>query len=167
MRNKNLILSLLIFLPLLVGVIASVIAQSIWDSVPILLFKIVVGLVAFLAGLSLTLFLLVFRLGVALSEKRSGKVIEETLRESEQGRQRFLRRLDHEIKNPLTGLRAALVNLQESGNSAERQRASDNASRAVERLTRLLTDLRKLSDLEERPIRSEERRVGKESKFNM
>ncbi|HZJ24512.1 MAG TPA: HAMP domain-containing sensor histidine kinase [Anaerolineales bacterium] len=152
MRNKNLILSLLIFLPLLVGVIASVIAQSIWDSVPILLFKIDVGLVAFLAGLSLTLFLLVFRLGVALSEKRSGKVIEETLRESEQGRQRFLRRLDHEIKNPLTGLRAALVNLQESGNSAERQRASDNASRAVERLTRLLTDLRKLSDLEERPI---------------
>jgi len=152
MRNKNLILSLLIFLPLLVGVIASVIAQSIWDSVPILLFKIDVGLVAFLSGLSLTLFLLVFRLGVALSEKRSGKVIEETLRESEQGRQRFLRRLDHEIKNPLTGLRAALVNLQESGNSAERQRASDNASRAVERLTRLLTDLRKLSDLEERPI---------------
>jgi len=152
MRNKNLILSLLIFLPLLVGVIASVIAQSIWDSVPILLFKIDVGLVAFLAGLSLTLFLLVFRLGVALSEKRSGKVIEETLRESEQGRQRFLRRLDHEIKNPLTGLRAALVNLQESGNSAERQRASDNAGRAVERLTRLLTDLRKLSDLEERPI---------------
>ena len=152
MRNKNLILSLLIFLPLLVGVIASVIAQSIWDSVPILLFKIDVGLVAFLAGLSLTLFLLVFRLGVALSEKRSGKVIEETLRESEQGRQRFLRRLDHEIKNPLTGLRAALVNLQESGNSAERQRASENAGRAVERLTRLLTDLRKLSDLEERPI---------------
>ena len=152
MRNKNLILSLLIFLPLLVGVMASVISQSIWDSVPILLFKIDVGLVALLAGLSLTLFLLVFRLGVVLSEKRSGKMIEETLRESEQGRQRFLRRLDHEIKNPLTGLRAALVNLQESGNSAERQRASENAGRAVERLTRLLTDLRKLSDLEERPI---------------
>ena len=152
MRNKNLILSLLIFLPLLVGVMASAIAQSIWDNVPILLFKIDVGLLAFLAGLSLTLFLLAFRLGAALNEKRSSKVIEETLRESEQGRQRFLRRLDHEIKNPLTGLRAALVNLQESGNSAERQRASENAGRAVERLTRLLTDLRKLSDLEERPI---------------
>ena len=152
MRNKNLILSLLIFLPLLVGGLASAIAQSIWDNVPILLFKIDVGLLAFLAGLSLTLFLLAFRLGAALNEKRSSKVIEETLRESEQGRQRFLHRLDHEIKNPLTGLRAALVNLQESGNSTERQRASENAGRAVERLTRLLTDLRKLSDLEERPI---------------
>jgi len=152
MRNKNLIILLLIFLPLIFGVLAAFVSQSIWDSVPILLFKIDVGLLAFLAGLSITLFLLAFRLGAVLNEKRSSKLIEDSLRESEQGRQRFLRRLDHEIKNPLTGLRAALVNLQESGDSAERQRASENANRAVERLTRLLTDLRKLSDLEERPI---------------
>ena len=152
MRNKNLIVLLLIFLPLIVGALASFVAQSIWNPVPILVFKIDVGLVAFLAGLSITLFMLAFRLGAAWSEKRSSKLIEESLREAEQGRQGFLRRLDHEIKNPLTGLRAALVNLQESGNSAERQRASENAGRAVERLTRLLTDLRKLSDLEERPI---------------
>ena len=152
MRNKNLTILLLISLPLIFGVLTSFAAQSLWDPVPILLFKIDVGLVAFLAGLSITLFLLAFRFGAVRNEKRSRKLIEESLRETEQGRQRFLRRLDHEIKNPLTGLRAALVNLQESGNSAERQRASDNAGRAVERLTRLLTDLRKLSDLEERPI---------------
>ena len=152
MRIKNLVILLLILLPLIFGVLASFVAQLIWDPVPILLFKIDVGIVAFLAGLSVTLFLLAFRLGAAGNEKRSRKLIEESLRESEQGRQRFLRRLDHEIKNPLTGLRAALVNLQESGNSAERQRASENAGHAVERLTRLLTDLRKLSDLEERPI---------------
>lgn len=143
---------LLILLPLIFGVLASFVAQAIWNPVPILLFKIDVGILAFLAGMIITLFLLAFRLGAAGNEKRASKLIEESLRESEQGRQRFLRRLDHEIKNPLTGLRAALVNLQESGDSAERQRASENASRAVERLTRLLTDLRKLSDLEERPI---------------
>ena len=152
MRIKSLVILLLVFLPLIFGVLASFVAQASWDTVPILVFKIDVGLLAFLSGLSITLFLLAFRLGAAWNEKRSSKLIEESLRESEQGRQRFLRRLDHEIKNPLTGLRAALVNLQESGNSAERQRASENANRAVERLTRLLTDLRKLSDLEERPI---------------
>ncbi|HVF26235.1 MAG TPA: HAMP domain-containing sensor histidine kinase [Anaerolineales bacterium] len=146
------IILFLISLPLVFGVLTSFVAQFIWDTVPILLFKIDVGLVAFLAGLSITLFLLAFRLGALLNEKRSSRLIEESLRDAEQGRQRFLRRLDHEIKNPLTGLRAALVNLQESGNSAERQRASEHASRAVERLTRLLTDLRKLSDLEVRPI---------------
>lgn len=152
MRNKRLIILLLIFFPLVVGVLASFIAQSIWNPVPILLFKIDVGMVAFIAGTFITLFLLTFWLGAAGSEKRANKLIEESLHESEQGRQRFLRRLDHEIKNPLTGLRAALVNLQESGDSLERQRASEHASRAVERLTRLLTDLRKLSDLEERSI---------------
>jgi two-component system OmpR family sensor kinase len=56
------------------------------------------------------------------------------------------------MKNPLTGLRAALVNLQETGGADERQQASENASRAMQRLTRLLNDLRKLSELEERSI---------------
>ncbi len=152
MRNKSWITYLLIFLPFIVGALASFAAQWMWNPVPILLFKIDVGMVAFVTGIVITLFLIAFRSGGTVNEKRAGRLIEESLRESEQGRQRFLRRLDHEIKNPLTGLRAALVNLQESGESEERQRASENASRAVERLTRLLTDLRKLSDLEERPI---------------
>jgi two-component system OmpR family sensor kinase len=74
------------------------------------------------------------------------------LQDTSQKRRNFLRRLDHEIKNPLTGLRAALVNLEEAKESDERARAVTNAGRALERLTRLLTDLRKLSDLEERTI---------------
>ena len=152
MRNKRSIILLLVFIPLIVGVLASFAAQSIWDFVPVLQLRIDVGMVAFVAGLFITLFLLAIWLGAAGNERRANQRIEESLRESEQGRQRFLRRLDHEIKNPLTGLRAALVNLQESGDSTERQRASENASRAVERLTRLLTDLRKLSDLDERAI---------------
>jgi two-component system OmpR family sensor kinase len=152
MRNKRLIILLLVFLPLIVGVLASFAAQSIWDFVPVLQLRIDVGMVAFVAGLFITLFLLAIWFGASGNERRANQRIEESLRESEQGRQRFLRRLDHEIKNPLTGLRAALVNLQESRDSAERQRASENAGRAVERLTRLLTDLRKLSDLDERAI---------------
>ena len=74
------------------------------------------------------------------------------LQEAGDKRRNFLRRLDHEIKNPLTGLRAALVNLTEEKTEEERDRAVGNANRAAERLTRLLTDLRKLSDLEERAI---------------
>ena len=117
-----------------------------------MVFKIDAGMVAFVAGVVLTLFFGAAYLNGWLKEQRARKTIEQTLQESEEGRQRFIRRLDHEIKNPLTGLRAALVNLQESGNSAERQQAAENANRAVERLTRLLNDLRKLSDLEERSI---------------
>lgn len=152
MPNRRLLLFLLFLLPLAAGVLASFGVQLIFNSVPILLFRIDIGMVAFLAGLFITLVLLAFLLGMINNERRANKLIDDSLRESEQGRQRFLRRLDHEIKNPLTGLRAALVNLQESGDTTERQRASEHAGRAVERLTRLLTDLRKLSDLEERSI---------------
>lgn len=74
------------------------------------------------------------------------------LQDERENRRDFMRRLDHEIKNPLTGLRAALVNLKEEQTEEQRQRAVGNANRAVERLIRLLTDLRKLSDLEERAI---------------
>ena len=150
-KNKWIIL-VLILLPLLLGILASFIAQWLWNPVPILVFKIDVGMVAFLFGVMITLFFGIANLGGWIKERNAQRVIQQSMQESEQGRQRFLRRLDHEIKNPLTGLRAALVNLQETNVSGERQRASENANRAVERLTRLLADLRKLSDLEERSI---------------
>ena len=142
----------LICLPLFFGALASFLAQWIWDPVPLLVFRIDVGMVAFVTGLFITLLLGVAYVSGWLKEQRARETIERSLRESEQGRQRFLRRLDHEIKNPLTGLRAALVNLQETHNLDERQQASESANRSVERLTRLLNDLRKLSDLEERSI---------------
>src|SRR6185436_19588903 len=139
-------------LPLFSGALVSILAQGFFQPVPVLVFKIDVGMVAFVAGLIITLFLLSFYAGGLLVERRSQHMLERSLKEAEFGRRRFLRRLDHEIKNPLTGLRAALVNMQEAQASADRQRAVENAGNAVERLTRLLTDLRKLSDLGERPI---------------
>ena len=42
--------------------------------------------------------------------------------------------------------------MRESEQEEERQRATENAGRAVERMIRLLADLRKLSDLGERPL---------------
>ncbi|HJQ13760.1 MAG TPA: HAMP domain-containing sensor histidine kinase, partial [Anaerolineales bacterium] len=103
-------------------------------------------------GLFITGLLLIYYNRAIRRQEQIQTQVEEAKRDAEQGRRRFLRRLDHEIKNPLTGLRAALVNMQEVNTSADRQRAVENANHAVERLTRLLTDLRKLSDLGERPI---------------
>jgi two-component system OmpR family sensor kinase len=152
MDKKNWIVPVLIFLPLFFGALASFFAPWLWNPVPLMVFKIDLGMVAFVSGVMITLFLGVGYLSGWIKEQQAQKTIQESLQESEQGRQRFIRRLDHEMKNPLTGLRAALVNLQETQSAAERQKAADNAKRAVERLTRLLTDLRKLSDLEERSI---------------
>jgi signal transduction histidine kinase len=155
MPKKSWLLLAFAFLPILLGTLLSLAAPSTWDPVPVLVFKIDVGMVAFLAGLLLTLFLLSFWVGSRRAESRARRVIEDTLNETELGRRRFLRRLDHEMKNPLTGLRAALVNLQEAQSKDERIHAAENAKRAQERLTSLLNDLRKLSDLDERQIERE------------
>ena len=110
------------------------------------------GVFAFLLGFLVMLFLLFLYYWDLRSVRQARTLIMESLREMEQSRRSFLRRLDHEIKNPLTGLRAALVNMQETQSVEERQHAVENAGRAVGRLSRLLADLRKLSDLGERPI---------------
>jgi two-component system, OmpR family, sensor kinase len=109
-------------------------------------------LVGFLFGFFVTLFIV----GIWHWDRRhisqTQTMYADYLQAERDNRRNFMRRLDHEIKNPLTGLRAALVNLKETKTDEERQRAVGNANRAVERLIRLLTDLRKLSELEERTI---------------
>jgi len=143
---------LLVSLPVLLGTLTSVIAQVFFQPVPLVVFKIDIGMVAFAFGLFISLLLTAFALGVKRTKIQARRSIAEAQRNAEDGRRRFLRRLDHEIKNPLTALRTALVNVRESQQEDERQRATENASRSVERLTRLLADLRKLSDLGARPL---------------
>ena len=155
MPKKSWILLAFAFLPFLIGAAVSFAAPDIWSPVPVLVFKIDVGMVAFTAGIVLSLFLLAFWIGSTRTGMKADRLIEETVEDSERGQRRFLRRLDHEMKNPLTGLRAALVNLQEAQSKDERIRAAENARRAHERLTTLLNDLRKLSDLDERSIERE------------
>ncbi|HEX6270908.1 MAG TPA: HAMP domain-containing sensor histidine kinase [Anaerolineales bacterium] len=164
--NKGWVSLLLILLPLVMGAIAFILINAFSQSVPPFMVSSDLGIFGFVIGMTirdLGIFVLILSILIALSlwlfynwhlrrQEQTEMVLEEAKYETEQGRRRFLRRLDHELKNPLTGLRAALVNMQEAQASADRQRAVENASHAVERLTRLLADLRKLSDLGERPV---------------
>jgi two-component system OmpR family sensor kinase len=142
----------LIGLPFLLGALTSVVAQAFFQPVPLVVFKIDIGMVAFVLGVFISLLLTAFTLGMGRKDKQVQRTLDEALRSAEQSRRRFLRRLDHEVKNPLTALRTALVNVRESQSEDERQRATENAGRAVGRMIRLLSDLRKLSDLGERPL---------------
>ncbi|MGB7876145.1 MAG: HAMP domain-containing sensor histidine kinase [Anaerolineales bacterium] len=152
MSKKRWFYLILIGLPFLLGALTSIIAQAFFQPVPLLVFKIDIGMVAFVLGVFISLLLAAFALGMARKEKQLQRSVAEAQHKAEDGRRRFLRRLDHEIKNPLTALRTALVNVRESQLENERQRATENAGRAVERLIRLLADLRKLSDLGVRPL---------------
>lgn len=150
--KKTWLALLLICLPLLLGALASALAQAFWQPVPLLVFKIDIGMVIFVSGVFLTVLLAANALGAWRKERQTRRSLAESQQKAEESRRRFLRRLDHEIKNPLTALRTALVNVRESRSGDEQQRATENAGRAVERLIRLLADLRKLSDLGERPL---------------
>jgi two-component system OmpR family sensor kinase len=67
-------------------------------------------------------------------------------------RLRFLRRLDHELKNPLTAIRAGIANASEAPDEAARQEAFVSVETQALRLSRLAADLRKLAELETRPL---------------
>ena len=64
---------------------------------------------------------------------------------------RFIRRLDHELKNPLTAITLALANLAEAAPDGSTS-SLRNIGRQVDRLSGLANDLRKLADLEARDI---------------
>jgi signal transduction histidine kinase len=144
--------TLIILLPMLLGFLASAVAQAFFKPVPVLLFKVDIGMAIFLAGLFVSMLLGAGCLAAMWKQREAKQWMEQAGRENQESRRQFIRRLDHEIKNPLTGLRTALVNLREARAAEEQERAAENASRAAERLSRLLADLRKLSDLEERPL---------------
>ncbi len=157
---------LLISLPFWVGLLCGILSHSFLEPETPVLVQTDLGLAAFvfggvvrqwsffgfLLGFLITAILVLFYYWDLRSIRQAKGIIADATLDLEQNRRNFLRRLDHEIKNPLTGMRAALVNLQEAQSKDERIRAAENASRAVTRLTRLLSDLRKLSDLGERPI---------------
>jgi two-component system, OmpR family, sensor kinase len=62
----------------------------------------------------------------------------------------FLARLDHEMKNPLTAIRAALA-----AHGTQGSPHLEVADTQVRRLSSLVSDLRKLSDLQSRPLECE------------
>lgn len=154
------------FLPVLVGLLLAIPALILFPVLPGSLATLDLGFAALVLGLTVrSSAVLAFMLGFGITlivllvlhwDRRriaeAQTMYADYVGSVEEKRRHFLRRLDHEIKNPLTGLRAALVNLQEAQSAEERGQAQQNAGRAVERLTRLLTDLRKLADLDERPI---------------
>ena len=61
-------------------------------------------------------------------------------------RARFLRRLDHEIKNPLMGIQTALDNLAETSDPEQRRQIRDAMNEQIDRLARMVSDLRKIGE---------------------
>lgn len=80
------------------------------------------------------------------------KIRIDLIIQSAEDRRRFLRRLDHELKNPLTAILAGLANLSVAQPAPDHAETLASVGAQVGRLRRLVAELRKLSELETRPL---------------
>jgi two-component system OmpR family sensor kinase len=111
------------------------------------------GMAGLLATMALAAFVFIQRRTVAAAEAASAALRDAEATAAED-RRRFLLRLDHELKNPLTAIRAALANVEHEG-AATAGEALSSVSSQANRIIQLLGDLRKLADLETREIEME------------
>jgi two-component system, OmpR family, sensor kinase len=107
------------------------------------------GLLVGVAGLLATVVLAAARLTRQRATMAAETAERDAMVRAANDRLRFLMRLDHELKNPLTAIRAGLANIEQAGAAGP---ALESVSAQASRITRLLGDLRKLADLETREI---------------
>lgn len=145
---------LLFIVPALLGGFIAIIFWLDWLPNPILYLRADFGTLVGLAGLLLT-----FGLGVEwarwyLNEDRQRNLVRKLQTETVNERHEFLRRLDHELKNPVMAMRAGLANLTGTTLALPQREIIDSVEAQTLRLSRLLADLRKLAELEIRPLDS-------------
>ena len=119
---------------------------------PIFYVRVDLGTLAVIAGLSLSVLVAVGLVLWEWAERRGEQRVTGVRAQVAEERRRFLQRLDHELKNPLTAIRAGLANVVNGSNMAAQQEALASVETQVLRLSRLTSDLRKLADLEARPL---------------
>ena len=137
-----------ILLPLGLGTILALLVSLSDLQNPLLYLQADLGSILF--GLGILLSILVAAI-VMIQDQIEKNQINATI-EFAEDRRRFLRRLDHELKNPLTAILAGLANLLVLEDPNERAGTLESVRTQVDRMRKLVADLRKLSELETRPL---------------
>ena len=120
--------------------------------IPIIYFRADAGSLVLITGVFFSFIILI---GLFIREyfhQQEQEVRSDAHIQAADERRRFLRRLDHELKNPLTAIRAGLANLSEAPSVEARQEAFHSVEAQALRLSRLAADLRKLAELETRTV---------------
>lgn len=123
---------------------------------PIVFMRADVGTLLLLIGVVASLACAFGQVMWMVAAHRGERALKGARLEQAEAHRRFIRRLDHEIKNPLTAIRAGLANLPHSGNGP----VVPSVRAQVDRLAHLSADLRKVADLETQPIEREPVNVG-------
>lgn len=147
----------LILTPFVMSLILAIALQSNLLPNPILHFQSLIdlGTLLLIIGALLTSSLIGFRLFRQRAIARDRMMIEKSREDSLQQRRRLLQHLDHELKNPLMALQTELAYLSQEAPVENTSKVLSDMDEQVERIGHLVSDLRKLAQIEEQPIERE------------
>ena len=138
----------LVFIPIVLGLIAALVIFLTDVPKPVIYAQADLWILVFGIGISLSILVALI---IAVLDQIEKTQIDATIQFAED-RRRFLQRLDHELKNPLTAILAGLANLSIAETSNDRSISLTSVQTQVGRLRQLVSELRKLSELETRPL---------------
>jgi two-component system OmpR family sensor kinase len=140
-----------ILAPAILGLIISTLYNQSAYSNPVIVLRMDLSVFIFIFGILLSS---LAGIGLLVNDWVERRHIQ-SLVEAAQERRRFLSRLDHELKNPLTAILAAMANLRSAESDKEREQSIYSVETQMSRMRTLIGDLRKLADLETRAIELE------------
>lgn len=92
-------------------------------------------------------------IGQLVGQKQLRRTLVNARTAQAEVKQRFLRRLDHELKNPITTIRLGVANLQnQQTGDAEMSGSLEHITNQVQRLQSLVENLRRLAELDENSL---------------
>ena len=104
--------------------------------------------VIMILGLSLAIFASINLVVREILERLRRQSVEEARQQAFAEHRRFLNRLDHELKNPITAMRAGLGSLSMALTTDQQRGLLRNVEAETVRLSQLVTSLRRLAELE-------------------
>jgi signal transduction histidine kinase len=146
--------------PAALGLASTLLLQSGRIPNPLLYLQADLGTLLLLVGLLLSGIAMVVVALRVRAQRRLTEAVSGEREEAAEAHRHFVRRLDHELKNPLTAMRIGLANLASTSPRPEQLELLASVETQAERLGRLVTDLRKLVELEARPLEREPVDVG-------
>lgn len=138
--------------PILLGMVILVLLTDGLLADPVIDLVIDEGIIIILVTLLLTLIIGLNLYSQRWLQKTHAQNLALARKETAEEHRRFLNRLDHELKNPLTAIRAGLANLTGTTDEHSRQQIIANMEGQIRRLTSLVVDLRKTADIGSRPL---------------
>jgi two-component system OmpR family sensor kinase len=138
----------LALLPVGTGILIVILSANQWISNPVIYLRGNIANLIVYGGLILSTFAVTNLFFWSQYHKRYHRELQNVHQQALKDRRRFLYRLDHELKNPLTAIQAGLTNLDDEVLSEYLCNEVSAVRAQILRINRLVADLRKLAALE-------------------